>query len=61
MSTDYFNKLVAAYIFTNIQYVANAGHEFAGNNTNSDYEQIAQTAVQFLNVHVKNNANPSPQ
>ena len=64
-SQDLYNALVAANVYAQLQWVANAGHKFApapaGSTTNPTYEGIAQTAVTFLNDKVKNNPNPLPQ
>jgi acetyl esterase/lipase len=63
-SQNLYNDLVAAHVYAQLQWVANAGHKFApnpGTTTNPTYEGIAQTAVTFLNNKVKNNPNPQPQ
>jgi len=64
-SQNLYNALVAANVYAQLQYIANAGHKFApssaGSTTNPTYEGIAQSAVSFLNAKVKNNPNPLPQ
>jgi Dienelactone hydrolase family len=64
-SQNLYNALVAANVYAQLQWVANAGHKFvpspAGSTTNPTYEGIAQTAVSFLNAKVRDNPNPLPQ
>lgn len=64
-SQNLYNALVAANVYAQLQWVANAGHKFApspvGSTTNPTYEGIAQTAVSFLNTKVRDNPNPLPQ
>ena len=64
-SQNLYNALVAANVYAQLQYIANAGHRFApspvGSTTNPTYEGIAQTAVTFLNAKVRDNPNPLPQ
>jgi acetyl esterase/lipase len=64
-SQKLYNALVAANVYAQLQYVANAGHRFtpspSGSTTNPTYEGIAQTAVSFLNAKVRDNPNPLPQ
>lgn len=64
-SKNLYNALVAANVFAQLQFVANAGHKFdpspIGSTTNPTYEGIAQSAVSFLNAKVRDNSNPLPQ
>jgi acetyl esterase/lipase len=64
-SKNLYNALIAANVYAQLQYVANAGHKFApspiGSTTNPTYEGIAQSAVSFLNAKVRDNSNPLPQ
>lgn len=57
-------ELTTAGVFVELQWVANARHQFRLANTspiNPDFTDIAKTAITFLNVKVRDNANPLPQ
>src|SRR5947209_7832733 len=53
-SQNYYNTLVAANVYAQLQVIANAGHifdsSFVGSTTNHTYEGIAHTDVRFFNV-----------
>ena len=62
-SVKMYNALMNAGVFVQLQYILNAGHQFASPNppSNPDFEGIAQTAITFLNAMVRDNPNPLPQ
>lgn len=62
-SVKMYNALIAAKVFVQLQYVENAGHQFASKSgsSNPDFEGIAQTAIIFLNAMVRDNSHPLPQ
>ena len=62
-SLELLNALLAVNVVAQLQYVAHAGHQFepTGGEPNPDYEDIAKTAVSFLNAEVRDNPNPEPQ
>jgi acetyl esterase/lipase len=57
-------ELTTAGVFVELQWVANARHQFRLANTspiNPDFTDIAKTAITFLNAKVRDNPNPLPQ